>query len=50
MRSPASFRHTERIVTIEDIAELMMQQRHVVRLETREANIEGLGAVTSRDL
>jgi pilus assembly protein CpaF len=41
---------TERIVTIEDIAELMMQQRHVVRLETREANIEGLGAVTSRDL
>src|SRR5438477_1743025 len=41
---------TERIVTIEDIAELMMQQIHVVRLETREANIEGQGAVTSRDL
>src|ERR1041385_3694063 len=41
---------TERIVTIEDIAELMLQQRHVVRLETREANIEGSGAVTSRDL
>lgn len=41
---------TERIVTIEDIAELMLQQRHLVRLETREANIEGLGAVTSRDL
>src|SRR5437762_2613164 len=41
---------TERIVTIEDIAELMMQQTHVVRLETREANIEGQGAVTSRDL
>src|SRR5262245_6868153 len=41
---------TERIVTIEDIAELMMQQPHVVRLETREANIEGLGAVTPRDL
>jgi pilus assembly protein CpaF len=41
---------TERIVTIEDVAELMLQQRHVVRLETREANIEGQGAVTSRDL
>src|SRR5205823_11071931 len=41
---------TERIVTIEDIAELMMQQIHVVRLETREANIEGQGAVTCRDL
>ena len=41
---------TERIVTIEDIAELMLQQRHMVRLETREANIEGSGAVTSRDL
>ncbi len=41
---------SERIVTIEDVAELMLQQRHVVRLETREANIEGQGAVTSRDL
>ena len=41
---------SERIVTIEDIAELMLQQRHVVRLETREANIEGEGAVTQRDL
>ena len=41
---------TERIVTIEDIAELMLQQRHVVRLETREANIEGHGAVASREL
>jgi pilus assembly protein CpaF len=41
---------TERIVTIEDIAELMLQQRHVVRLETREASIEGQGAVSSRDL
>ena len=41
---------TERIVTIEDIAELMLQQRHLVRLETREANIEGQGAVTARDL
>jgi pilus assembly protein CpaF len=41
---------TERIVTIEDIAELMLQQTHVVRLETRESNIEGQGSVTSRDL
>ncbi len=41
---------TERIVTIEDVAELMLQQRHVVRLETREANIEGQGAITPRDL
>ena len=41
---------TERIVTIEDIAELMMQQPHVVRLETRAANIEGQGAVAARDL
>jgi pilus assembly protein CpaF len=41
---------SERIVTIEDVAELMLQQRHVVRLETREANIEGQGAVSPRDL
>jgi len=41
---------SERIVTIEDIAELMLQQRHVVRLETRDASIEGHGAVTPRDL
>jgi pilus assembly protein CpaF len=41
---------TERIVTIEDIAELMLQQRHIVRLETRDASIEGQGAVTPRDL
>jgi pilus assembly protein CpaF len=40
----------ERIVTIEDSAELQLQQEHVVRLETRPANIEGVGAVTSRDL
>ena len=40
----------ERIVTIEDSAELQLQQRHVVRLETRPANIEGTGAVTQRDL
>jgi len=41
---------TERVVTIEDVAELMLQHRHLVRLETREANIEGLGAVAPRDL
>jgi pilus assembly protein CpaF len=40
----------ERIVTIEDTAELQLQQPHVVRLETRPANIEGAGAVTARDL
>jgi pilus assembly protein CpaF len=42
--------NTERIVTIEDSAELQLQQDHVVRLETRPANIEGQGAVTQRDL
>ena len=40
----------ERIVTIEDAAELMLRQRHVVRLETRPANIEGKGAVKQRQL
>jgi pilus assembly protein CpaF len=40
----------ERIVTIEDAAELMLRQRHVVRLETRPANIEGRGAVKAREL
>jgi len=40
----------ERIVTIEDSAELQLQQPHVVRLETRPPNIEGKGAVTQRDL
>jgi pilus assembly protein CpaF len=42
--------NVERIVTIEDAAELMMRQRHVVRLETRPPNIEGKGAVRQRDL
>jgi pilus assembly protein CpaF len=41
---------TERIITIEDSAELQLQQRHVVRLETRRPNIEGKGTVTQRDL
>jgi len=40
----------ERIVTIEDSAELQLQQNHVVRLETRRPNIEGKGTVTQRDL
>jgi len=40
----------ERIVTIEDAAELQLQQDHVLRLETKVANVEGRGAVTIRDL
>jgi len=42
--------HTERLVTIEDAAELQLQQDHVVRLETRPANPEGKGEVDARDL
>jgi pilus assembly protein CpaF len=42
--------NTERIVTIEDAAELQLQQDHVVRLETRPPNIEGKGAITATDL
>ncbi|HHT63576.1 MAG: CpaF family protein [Bacillota bacterium] len=42
--------HDERIVTIEDAAELQLRQEHVIILETRAANIEGKGAVTIRDL
>ena len=41
---------TQRIVTIEDSAELQLQQPHVVRLETRPPNIEGKGEITQRDL
>jgi|694.fasta_scaffold00702_29 pilus assembly protein CpaF len=40
----------ERVVTIEDTAELILDQEHVVRLETRPANIEGRGVITTRDL
>jgi len=40
----------ERVVTVEDAAELQLQQEHVVRLETRPSNMEGTGAVTIRDL
>ncbi len=42
--------HDERLVTIEDSAELLLQQTHVVRLETRPPNIEGRGEVTQRSL
>jgi len=41
---------TERIVTVEDAAELKLQQPHVIRLEARPPNIEGRGAITIRDL
>ncbi|MHC8608588.1 CpaF family protein [Paenarthrobacter ureafaciens] len=41
---------SDRIVTIEDAVELQLQQRHVVRLESRPPNIEGRGAITIRDL
>src|SRR6187401_1549346 len=40
----------DRIVTIEDAAELQLQQQHIVRLETRPANIEGKGRITATDL
>jgi pilus assembly protein CpaF len=40
----------ERVVTIEDAAELQLQQEHVVRLETRPANVEGRGEIVARDL
>lgn len=42
--------HGERVVTIEDAAELQLQQPHVVPLETRPANLEGDGEITMRDL
>ena len=46
----AEIDHGERIVTIEDAAELQLRQPHVVQLETRQQNIEGRGQVTQRDL
>lgn len=46
----ASIPETERIVTIEDSAELQLQQPHTLRLETRPPNLEGAGEVTARDL
>ncbi len=42
--------HTERIITIEDAAELHLNQPHIVRLESRPPNLEGLGQITIRDL
>jgi pilus assembly protein CpaF len=42
--------NTDRIITIEDAAELQLQQDHVVRLETRPPNIEGKGAISATDL
>ena len=48
--SRRSSRTTERIVTVEDAAELRLQQRHVVSLESRPPNIEGEGEVRIRDL
>lgn len=42
--------HEDRIITIEDSAELQLQQPHVVRLETRPANLEGKGEITQREL
>ncbi|MEJ1297177.1 MAG: CpaF family protein [Candidatus Sedimenticola sp. (ex Thyasira tokunagai)] len=46
----ANIPHDERVITIEDSAELQLQQPHIVRLETRPSNIEGSGEVTQRDL
>ncbi|MCD6526022.1 MAG: CpaF family protein [Desulfuromonas sp.] len=46
----ANIPHNERIITIEDSAELQLQQEHVVRLETRPPSIEGTGMITPRDL
>ncbi len=42
--------HAERVITIEDAAELRLENEHVVRLETRPANLEGHGEVSARDL
>ena len=41
---------SERVITVEDAAELQLQQPHVVRLETRPPSLEGKGEVTQRDL
>lgn len=46
----AQIPNDERIITIEDSAELALQQEHIVRLETRPANIEGTGQIGARDL
>src|ERR1041385_6278227 len=41
---------TERIITIEDTAELVLDQEHWIRMETRPPNVEGRGTITARDL
>ncbi|MFC3080043.1 CpaF family protein [Phenylobacterium terrae] len=46
----AAISHSERLITIEDAAELQMQQPHVVRMETRPPNIEGKGEIRQREL
>ncbi len=46
----ANIPNDERVITIEDSAELQLQQPHIVRLETRPPNIEGSGEITQRDL
>ncbi|MFO0869571.1 MAG: CpaF family protein [Pirellulales bacterium] len=46
----AAIPHDERIITIEDSAELILQSRHIVRMETRPPNSEGQGGVSQRDL
>src|SRR5439155_9393675 len=46
----AAISHGERLITIEDAAELQLQQPHVVRLETRPPNIEGKGEIRQREL
>src|SRR5207244_11440100 len=46
----SSIPHHERVVTIEDSAELQLQQPHVVPLETRSPDLDGRGEVTARDL
>lgn len=45
-----SIPNRERIITIEDAAELLLNQRHVIRMETRTSNIEGQGQITQREL
>src|SRR5439155_1701560 len=49
-KTDVKFRDNDHLITIEAAAELQLQQEHVVRLETRPPNIEGKGAVTTRDL
>ncbi len=50
MRCPATSRTEERLITIEDAAELQLQQPHVGRLETRPPSIEGRGEIRQREL